>query len=500
MDTSEVPAHSRLSENIHADVCVVGAGIAGITTAYLLTREGKSVVVLDAGHIGGGMTGRTTAHLTYAIDDQYLELERLHGQKGSQLSADSHKTAIDRIETIIAEEGIECDFERLEGYLFLAPDHSIDMLEKELEAAHRAGLTEVGFVERAPVETFDTGKCLRFPNQAQFHPLKYITGLVNAIERDGGRIFTGTHVSNMEGGKSAKVETKNGYTVNADAIVIATNSPINNIVKIHTKQAPYTTYVIGARIPRDSVTPALYWDTEDPYHYVRIQHVTGKDSDYDLLIVGGEDHKTGQSDDWNQRYTQLETWARERFPMIEDIEYKWSGQVMEPADAVAFIGNNPADTPNVYIATGDSGMGMTHGTIAGILITDLIMNRESSWAPLYDPSRKSFRSIGEFFKENINVAAQYAEGFLTEGEVGSAEEIGIEEGAIIGQGLNKVAVYRDKSGKTHELSAVCAHLGCIVRWNSLEKTWDCPCHGSRYDKYGQIINGPAKSDLKKMDR
>jgi glycine/D-amino acid oxidase-like deaminating enzyme/nitrite reductase/ring-hydroxylating ferredoxin subunit len=499
MDTAEVPAQSQLSENMHADVCVVGAGIAGITTAYLLTREGKSVVVLDAGRIGGGMTERTTAHLTYAIDDQYLEIEHLHGQKGAQLSAESHKSAIDRIETILAEEGIECDFERLEGYLFLAPGHSIDMLEQELKAAHRAGLTEVEFVERAPVETFDTGKCLRFPQQAQFHPLKYITGLAHAIERDGGRIFAGTRVSNMEGGKSAKVETNDGYIVTADAIVIATNSPINDIVKMHTKQAPYTTYVIGARIPRDSVTRALYWDTQDPYHYVRIQHVTGKDGDYDLLIVGGEDHKTGQADDWDQRYSRLETWAKERFPMIESIEYKWSGQVMEPVDAVAFIGNNPADASNVYIATGDSGMGMTHGTIAGILITDLIMERESSWAPLYDPSRKTLRSIGEFAKEGFNVAVQYAEGFLTQGEVGSAEEVAIEEGAIIGRGLNKVAVYRDENGKTHELSAVCAHLGCIVKWNSLEKTWDCPCHGSRYDKHGQVINGPAKSDLKKMD-
>jgi glycine/D-amino acid oxidase-like deaminating enzyme len=412
MDTAEVPAQSQLSENMHADVCVVGAGIAGITIAYLLTREGKSVVVLDAGLIGGGMTERTTAHLTYAIDDHYWEIEHLHGQKGAQLSAESHKTAIDRIETIIAEEKIECDFERLEGYLFLAPGHSIDMLEQELKAAHRAGLTEVEFVERAPVENFNTGKCLRFPRQAQFHPLKYMTGLAHAIERDGGRIYSETHVSNMEGGESAKVETSDGYIVSADAIVIATNSPINDIVKIHTKQAPYTTYVIGARIPRNSVTQALYWDTEDPYHYVRIQHVTGKDGDYDLLIVGGEDHKTGQADDWEQRYSRLETWAKKRFPMIESIEYKWSGQVMQPVDGVAFIGNNPADASNVYIATGDSGMGMTHGTIAGILITELIMERECPWAPLYNPSRITLRSIGEFAKESFNVAAQYAKGFL----------------------------------------------------------------------------------------
>jgi glycine/D-amino acid oxidase-like deaminating enzyme/nitrite reductase/ring-hydroxylating ferredoxin subunit len=499
MVTAEVPTRPPLSRNMQADVCVVGAGIAGITTAYLLVREGKSVVVLDAGRIGGGMTERTTAHLTNAIDDQYFEIERLHGKKGAQLSAQSHTAAIDRIEAIIAEEGIECDFERLDGYLFTPPGDSSEVLERELKAAHRAGLTHVELIERAPIPDFETGKCLHFPQQAQFHPLKYITGLAHAIERDGGQIFTGTHVSNMEGGASAKVETSNGYTVTADAIVIATNSPINDIIKIHTKQAPYTTYVIGARIPPDSVKRALYWDTLDPYHYVRIQSVSGENGDYDLLIVGGEDHKTGQANDGAQRHSQLEVWAKERFPMIESIEFQWSGQVMEPADAVAFIGRNPADSPNVYIATGDSGMGMTHGTIAGILITDLIMERESPWAPLYDPSRKTLRAFTEYAKEGLNVAAQYAEGYLTGGEVDSPEEIPIEEGAIIQRGKRKVAVYRDEKRKLHEHSAVCEHLGCIVSWNSLEKTWDCPCHGSRYDKYGHIVNGPARDDLKKIE-
>ena len=496
----EIPSDGQLTENTHADVCVVGAGIAGMTTAYLLAREGKRVVVVDDGAIGGGMTGRTTAHLVNALDDRFYELERLHGEQGARIAAASHSSAIDRVEAIVREEGIECEFERLDGYLFVPPNESKDQLEEELEATHKAGLTGIEMVDRAPIKDFDTGKALRFPRQAQFHPLQYLAGLAQAIRRDGGRIFTGTHASKIEGGKPAKIEIKSGQTVTSDSVVVATNTPVNDLIAIHTKQAPYITYVIGARVPRGSVTRALYWDTPDPYHYIRVESISAKDKntgrteEYDLLIVGGEDHKTGQADDANKRYAWLERWTRTRFPMIEEIEFKWSGQVMEPVDGLAFIGRNPMDEDNVYIATGDSGNGMTHGTIAGILLTDLIMGRENDWAKLYDPARKTLRAIKEFASENLNVARQYVD-LLTGGDVDSADDIKPGQGAIVRHGLKKVAAYRDESGKLHQRSAVCVHLGCIVDWNSKEKTWDCPCHGSRFDAYGKVFQGPANSDL-----
>lgn len=499
MATVEEPQTAPLSENMHTDVCIVGAGIAGMTTAYLLTRAGKAVIVLDDGHIGGGMTERTTAHLSSAIDDRYFKIEHLHGQRGALLAAESHTAAIDRIEAIVAEEGIDCDFERLDGYLFVPPNESKDVLERELKAAHRAGLTNVEQVERAPI-AFDTGTCLRFPRQAQFHPLRYLAGLKRAIERGGGRIFTGTHASKIEGGVNARVETSNGFAVTADAIVIATNTPVNDIVTIHTKQASYTTYVIGARIPRGAMTRALYWDTSDPYHYVRVQSVSANEGEgYDLLLVGGEDHKTGQADDGEQRYARLEAWARERFPMIEGIEMRWSGQVMEPVDGLAFIGRNPGDRQNVYIITGDSGMGMTHGTIGGILITELIAGGACPWESLYAPSRITLSASLQYARENINVVAQYVEGYLGGGDVDSPEKIAPGEGAIIRRGIAKVAVYRDDDGNLHERSAVCPHLGGIVGWNHSEKTWDCPCHGSRFDGYGRVITGPANSDLEATD-
>lgn len=494
MVTADMPSQKPLAKNTSANACIVGAGIAGLTTAYLLAREGKAVIVLDDGPIGGGMTARTTAHLTNALDDRFYELERLFGEEGSLLAAQSHTAAIDRVEAIVNEEKINCEFDRVDGYLFIPPDGRVKVLDDELPAAHRAGLTEVRRIERAPLESFDTGPCLHFPRQAQFHPLKYLTGLARAIERDGGRIFTGTHADEIEGGPDAHVITASGYTINAQAIVVATNTPVNDRIAIHTKQGPYTTYVIGARIPKGSVPAILLWDAPadlwDPYHYIRIEKAEG----YDVLIVGGEDHKTGQQHDGAQRWGKLEQWTRNRFPMIEGIEYRWSGQVMEPVDGLAFIGRNPLDADNVFIATGDSGMGMTHGTIAGMLLTDLIMKRSNPWMELYDPSRKTLKAAKDFAQENANVMAQYTD-LLTPGDVDSLEQINRGAGAILRSGLTKVAVYRDEDGTLHNMSAVCTHLGCVVTWNAAEKTWDCPCHGSRFNRFGGVINGPANNDL-----
>jgi glycine/D-amino acid oxidase-like deaminating enzyme/nitrite reductase/ring-hydroxylating ferredoxin subunit len=459
-----------------------------------LAREGKSVVVIDDGPVGGGMTGRTTAHLVNALDDRYFELERLHGEEGARLAAESHTAAIDKVEAIVKDEAIRCEFERLDGYLFVPPRDSKQILDDELEAAHKAGLTAIEKVERVPWDSYDTGAALRFPRQAQFHPLKYLAGLAKAIKQKGGRIYSQTHAKEIEGGKKARVETEGGGVVTADAVVVATNTPVNDLIAIHTKQAAYQTYVIGARIPKDSVTRALYWDTPDPYHYLRLETLGREASAYDVLIVGGEDHKTGQQNDANKRFGALERWTRRRFPMVEGIEYRWSGEVLEPIDGLAFIGRNPLDKKNVFIATGDSGNGMTHGTIAGILLTDLILGRKNGWQSIYDPSRITLKALPEFAKENLNVAWQYTD-VAVAGDVESVDEIKPGSGAIIARGLSKVAVYRDPQGQTHERSAVCRHLGCVVNWNSLENTWDCPCHGSRYDALGHVIQGPANSNL-----
>jgi glycine/D-amino acid oxidase-like deaminating enzyme/nitrite reductase/ring-hydroxylating ferredoxin subunit len=494
MATADTPSQSRLQENIRTDVCIIGAGIAGLTTAYLLAQEGRSVVVLDDGPIGGGMTGRTTAHLTNAFDDRYFEVEKLHGEEGARLTAESHTAAIDKVEELVRKEQIDCDFARVDGFLYAPPPDDEGLLDKELKATHRAGLVDVEKVARAPVDSFDTGAALRFPRQAQFHPLKYLSGLTRAIRRDGGRLFNQTHAKTIEGGENAYVESSHGPVVTCDVIVVATNTPVNDRVAIHTKQAPYVTYVIGATVAKGSIPQALYWDTLDPYHYLRLQSL----KDHDVLIVGGEDHKTGQADDCADRYARLEQWTRERFPQAGTIEFRWSGQVMEPADYLGFIGRNPLDSDNVFIATGDSGQGITHGTIAGILLTDLIQGRKNAWEGIYNPSRVTLRAAKEYAGENINVAGQFAD-YVTAADIKSIEELKPGQGAIMREGLSTLAAYRDDRGSIHRRSAVCPHLGCVVSWNACERTWDCPCHGSKFTAEGRVYNGPANSDLAEVD-
>lgn len=498
---ADVPDLPTLTHNIRTSVCVIGAGIAGMTTAYLLARAGRAVVVIDDGPIGGGETGRSTAHLTAALDDHFTQIEKLHGVEGARIAAESHTAAINRIESIASLEDIDCDFERLDGYLFLGGGDDRKVLEDELEAAHRAGLSDVELLERAPVKSFDTGPALRFPRQAQFHPVKYLNGLARAIVRDGGQLYSGTHVESVQDGEPAKVTTSDGHVITADNIVVATNSPVNDWVIIHTKQSAYRTYVIAARIPRGSLTHALYWDTPHPYHYIRLQEVDpllDTRRNEELLIVGGEDHKTGQADDAEERFKRLEEWTRQRFPSIGNIEFRWSGQILEPVDYMAFIGRNPGTDQHIFIATGDSGNGITHGTIAGILLTDLILGRPSPWSKLYDPSRVTLRATPSFLKENVNVAGQYTD-WVSGGDVDSYENIAPGAGAVVRRGMKKIAVYRDDQGSIHELSAVCTHLYCIVAWNSVERTWDCPCHGSRFDPYGRVVNGPAITPLKELN-
>ena len=488
-----VPEYPPLSASTRADVCVVGGGIAGISTAYLLTRKGKRVIVVSDSALGGGMTGRTTAHLMTAIDDRYHEIERLHGLEGSKLAAESHAAAIEAIEAIVAQESIDCDFARLDGYLFLPPGGDMDELTAEHAAAVRAGVEGVGWVARAPIPGIDTGRCLRFPQQGQFHPLKYISGLAAAIVRAGSAIHCGSRVDRIEGGASPRVHLAGGPVIECSDVVVATNAPINTKVAIHTKQAPYLTYVIGVRVPPGSVARALLWDTLEDYHYIRLDQPEGE-----LLIVGGEDHKTGQADDPERRFANLELWTRERYPMSRELVHRWSGQVMETVDGLAYLGRDPGED-HVFIATGDSGMGMTHGTIGAIIITDLIHGAESRWTALYEPARKvPLKAAGRYARENLNVARQFT-AYARPGEVDSVASIPEDSGAVLRRGVHRVAVYRDPYGALHEMSSACTHLGCPVHWNPAEKTWDCTCHGSRFDARGSVISGPAVTNLSPVE-
>ncbi len=495
---------ASLDHNLKTDICVIGAGIAGLSTAYLLSEAGRRVVVIDDGAIAGGQTMSTTAHVSNVPDDRYAEIESTHSQNVTRKVAEALTAALKTIESIVGKEHIDCEFRRVDAFLFLKPGDKESVLDQELTAARRTGVIQVDRIDRAPLPSFDTGPCLRYQGQAQFQPLRYLNALASAIQRRGGEIFSGSHATSIEGGNEACVEIHTGARIEANAVVVCTNSPVNDRVAIHTKQAPYLSYVIAARVPPDSVPFGLYWDTDDPFHYARLHRI--RDSDdvdgrfQDYLIVGGEDHKTGQAHDGDQRFARLEAWARERFPMIESIEHHWTGQVLESIDGLPFIGRNPVDHDNVYIATGFSGLGMTNGTLAGMIISDLIRGRDNPYAELYEPSRKarSLSSLRQFAKENLNVAGQYA-ALVTPGEVQSVDQILPGEGAIVRRGVHKLAVYRADDGTLREMSAICPHLGCVVEWNSTDKTWDCPCHGSRFGANGSVRNGPANTDLERRD-
>lgn len=489
--TTALPRFPSLQGALETEVCVIGGGIAGLTTAYLLSREGKAVVLIEAMQIGGGETGRTTAHF-FPPDDRYFVIEDDFGAAKARQVAESFQQATALVESIVEKEKIDCEFERLSGYLFSLTSDGYAGLDKEFEAARRAGV-DVYKQERVLGLSFDTGPCLEFVDQAQFHPLKYLNGLVEAFLHNGGRIYNQTRALDINSDDNIRIVTTDDGKIEAHAVVVATNTPFNDRLVMHTKQAGYRTYVLGVRVPKGSVPRVLLWDTGDPYYYVRLTTPDEK-SEYEILVVGGADHKVGQDEYPAHRYDEIEQWVRQHYPMAGEVDFKWSGQVMEPADGVGYMGRNPMDNENVYVITGDSGNGMTHCTAGAILITDLIMGRKNSWVDLYDPSRKAIHGMPEFLKELGNTLSQYGD-WVTDGDVDSPQQIPRGEGAVVRKGEKQIAIYRDDKGKVHALSAACTHLGCVVSWNAVEKSWDCPCHGSRFSIDGHILHGPAAKPL-----
>jgi len=493
-ETTDCPTYPEPPSTGHAEVMVVGAGISGVTAAYLLAKEGRKVVLVDAGPVASGQTARTSAHLAWANDDRFFEIARLLGDDMARLSYESHAAAIDRIERITRDEKIDCDFARLDAYLFPGNDDHAT-IDKELNAMKRLKIPGER-VSAVPTVSGVTD-AIHFPNHARFEPLKYVVGLAQVAARNGVAIYTGKRATDVQGakeGKPCQITFADDTKWTADHVVVATNvpAPINDWPTIYTKESAYRTYMVGIEVAEGAVADALYWDTLEAYHYVRVMQSDGRS----VLLIGGEDHKTGQAGASEERFAALESWTRTKFDGLGEVVSKWSGQVQEPDDGVAFIGKAITAGEHVYAITGDSGMGLTHGTLGAMLITDLIAGRDNPWTALYDPNRKQLNS--SFVSENANVTKQYAD-YVTPGEVKTADDLAPGQGAVIREGLSKYAVFKDVDGTVTKCTAVCNPLGCIVHWNGVEQSFDCPCHGSRFDAKGHVLMGPAIEDLAKVE-
>lgn len=473
-----------------AEVLVIGAGIAGLTTALELAKRGREVVVIEDGAIGGGETARTSAHLASAVDDRYHVLEKTFGASGAAAIAESHAAAISYIEAT----GIPCDFQRVDGYLW-TPDGSDDELVLEQAAAERAGLV-CSIVDRAPIVS--KGRALRFRDQAAFDPLCYLLGLVELCREAGVSIHTGVHAEAIEETTLRKrpltVKLRRREPIAASYVVDATNNDMSSSFAICLQQAPYRSYCVSFAIPKQAIEHALYWETGDNYHYLRI--IPG--AEHDVLVVGGEDHRVGQVDEGPQ-FAALEAWTRAHVPIAGAVVDRWSGQIMEPVDGPAHIGKS-GNLRNVFVCTGDSGNGLTHGTIAGLLIPALLDNSSPgpTWlelaAKVYSPTRGHAHAAGTYVAEAARSALPYLD-WIRGGDVASVDDLAPGTGGLVRDGLHVHAAYCDDAGRCHVVSAVCPHLKGIVQWNAVEKTWDCPCHGSRFDAYGEVINGPALVNL-----
>lgn len=484
-----------LQGDIEVDVAIVGAGITGITSAALLTQAGKRVAVVDRRGIASGITAFTTAHLFSFVDTYLQDIAKHFGDEGARLIGQAHLNAISQIEALARQYEVDCEYKRLRGYLFTEKSEEINKVREEGEWMTRAGMATQFFeMPDIPVSTVSlpipAKAAVVVENQGRFHPTKYVVGMAEKLAAQGCQFFGNTIVEKYEDGDKATITTEKG-TITADAVILATHIPFGLHVADFEVFA-YNSYVIAFRMPEALIEDALYWDTEDPYHYLRLE----QDETGWLLIVGGEDHKTGQEEDTEARYTALEQYARQRFN-VGEVVYRWSSEWYEPADGVAYIGRNPGGK-NVYIATGYSGNGMTYGVIAANVITNLILAREYPYTDLFNPSRlKPIASFPDLITENIKAVSHLVgDRFRSEGN--TLTEIAPGTGKIVRPYGEQLAAYRDEAGQLHLLSPVCPHLKCIVDWNAAEKTWDCPCHGGRFTAEGEWLSGPSIHALKKL--
>jgi glycine/D-amino acid oxidase-like deaminating enzyme/nitrite reductase/ring-hydroxylating ferredoxin subunit len=492
IDTARIQKFPKLEKNLSVDVVVVGAGVTGITTAYLLKKAGSTVALIERERVASIDTGHTTAHLTYVTDLQLQELARNFGNDHAQAAWDAGAAAIDEIERIVREEQSDCEFTRVPAYVHVPVDGSskkeASSLKKEADLAAKLGF-DAAYLNSAPYFNLPA---VRFANQAKFHPRKYLRYLVAKIPGSGSQVFEKSAAGEFDP-KKRRVKVNRSW-ISFDRVVMATNNPLVGLASVvgatllQTKLSLYTSYVLGARLPADTIPEALFWDTRDPYDYLRIDRNRG----FDYLVYGGEDHKTGQKKKTQKAHVRL--WQRlKKIAPEAHVDHRWSGQVISTADGLPYIGEN---AERQFIATGYCGNGITFGTIAAMMARDWATGRKNPWTELFAVERKKIKgAVWNYLRENKDYPYYMIKDRLARAEADSVRELKPGEGMIVGRRGKKVAAFRDSNGNIHRLSPVCTHLGCLVRWNPAESTWDCPCHGSRFKPTGEVIAGPAEEPL-----
>ena len=492
IDTAPIQDFPKLQRNINVDVVVVGAGVTGVTTAYLLKKSGLTVALIERERVASIDTGHTTAHLTYITDVELRELARNFGEDHAQATWDAGAAAIEEIERIVSDEAIECEFTRVPAYVHVqvggSPRKEAPSLKKEADLATKLGFDAV-YLESVPYFNLPA---VRFANQAKFHPRKYLRSLVAKISGNGSHVFEKSAATEFDE-KKRRVKV-NGSWINFERVVMATNNPLVGLASVvgstllQTKLSLYTSYALGARVPSGTVPQALFWDTRDPYNYLRVDR--HRDSDY--VIYGGEDHKTGQKKQTGKAYARLLARLKKIIPEAR-VDHRWSGQVICTPDGLPYIGEN---AEHQFVATGYCGNGITFGTVAAIMARDWVTGRKNPWTDLFAVDRKKIKgATWNYIRENKDYPYYMIKDRIARPEAESVRDIKRGQGMVVGSRGKKRAVFRDRNGDLQELSPVCTHLGCLVRWNPAESTWDCPCHGSRFKPTGEVIAGPAEDAL-----
>jgi glycine/D-amino acid oxidase-like deaminating enzyme/nitrite reductase/ring-hydroxylating ferredoxin subunit len=472
-------------------VVIVGGGITGISTAFHLQNAGRKCIVIEANNLCFGTTSGTTAHLNTLLDVPYTRILKNFGKENAELVAKATTEAIDLIKTNISNYQIDCDFQDASAYLFSQTNEQTEELDEIYEACQEVSL-DVSYALSLPVN-IDFEKTIEVRGQGKFHPVKYVYALAREFEKLGGVILQHTRVNGIEDTEGITVETDNGNFRAANLIYATHIPPGVNLLQMRCE--PWRSYAISFTTTDNKYTQDLLYDMYDPYHYIRSQKINGKE----YLIVGGEDHKTGQNENAEASFLRLESYIRKHFN-VDEILFKWSSQYFEPADGLPYIGHLPGHPGNIFVATGYGGNGMTYSSLAAILLKQIILEEDSPYIKLFDPNRiKPIAGFTTFVKQNVDALKNFMGKWFDKERLEQFAELAPGEARVTKYNGEKLALYKDEHGELHALNPVCPHMKCLVAWNNAERTWDCPCHGSRFSCEGRVLTGPADHDLEKVE-